>query len=51
VGAKGKIVVRFSVPSSRTLEFRFTTADRKVTRVRIKVQVVKPVKHKKHKKG
>jgi hypothetical protein len=51
VGSKGKIVVRFSVPSSRTLEFRFTTADKKVTRVRIKVQVVKPVKHKKHKKG
>ena len=50
VGAKGKIVVRFSVPSSRTLEFRFTTADKKVTRVRIKVKVVKVAK-KKHKKG
>jgi len=34
------------MPSSRTLEFRFTTTDNKVTRVRIKVQVVK-----KHEKG
>lgn len=50
VGSHGKLVVRFSVPSSRTLEFRFTTADKKVTRVRIKVRVVKATK-KKHEKG
>ena len=50
VGAHGKVVVRFSVPSSRTLEFRFTTPDKKVTRVRIKVRVVKVAKHR-HKKG
>jgi hypothetical protein len=50
VGSHGKLVVRFSVPSSRTLEFRFTTADGKVSRVRIKVQVVKVAKQK-HKKG
>jgi hypothetical protein len=47
VAAHGALVARFSVPSSRTLEFRFTTADGKVTRVRIKVQVVKQ----RHKKG
>lgn len=46
VGSHGKLSVRFSVPSSRTLEFRFTTADGRVTRVRIKVHVVK-----KRKKG
>jgi hypothetical protein len=50
VGSHGKLVARFSVPSSRTLEFRFTTADKKVTRVRIKVRVVKVAK-KHHKKG
>ena len=49
VGSHGKLVARFSVPSSRTLEFRFTTTDNKVTRVRIKVQVVTVAK--KHKKG
>jgi hypothetical protein len=48
VGSRGKVVVRFSVPSSRTLEFRFITADQKVTRVRIKVRVVKVAKHEKH---
>jgi hypothetical protein len=47
VGSHGKLVIRLSVPTSRTLEFRFTTADKKVTRVRIKVQVVKVFKHKK----
>jgi hypothetical protein len=46
VGSHGKLALRLSVPSSRTLEFRFTTADKKVTSVRIKVQVVK-----KHEKG
>jgi hypothetical protein len=51
VGAKGKIVFRLASPSSRTLEFRFTGADSKVTRVRIKVETVKVKKHKKHKKG
>jgi hypothetical protein len=50
VGSHGKLVVRFSVPSSRTLEFRFTTADKKVSRVRIKVRVVKVAAHKKHHK-
>lgn len=50
VGSHGKVVVRFSVPRSRTLEFRFITADKKVTRVRIKVRVVKIATHKKHHK-
>jgi hypothetical protein len=49
VGSHGKLAIRLSVPTSRTLEFSFTTADHKVTRVRIKVQVVKVAK--KHKKG
>jgi hypothetical protein len=47
VGSHGKLVIRLSVPTSRTLEFRFTTADNKVTRVRIKVRVVTQQKHKK----
>ena len=49
VGAAGKIVIRLASPSSRTLEFRFTGLDGKVTRVRIKVAAVH-VKHK-HKQG
>jgi hypothetical protein len=51
VGAKGVIVFRLASPSSRTLEFRFTDANGKVTRVRIKVETVKVKKPKKHKKG
>ena len=47
VGAAGRIVVRIAARSSRTLEFRFTTADGKVTRVRIRVKVVKQT----HQKG
>jgi hypothetical protein len=50
VGAKGKIVFRIASPSSRTLEFRFTAPNGKVTRVRIKIDTVK-VKKQKHKKG
>jgi hypothetical protein len=50
VRSHGKVVVRFSVPRSRTLEFRFITADKKVTRVRIKVRVVKVAAHRKHHK-
>jgi len=49
VGSGGKITIKISAPSSRTLEFRFTNADKKVSRVRIKVQVVKAPK--KHKQG
>jgi hypothetical protein len=49
VGAKGKIVFRLASPSSRTLEFRFTAPDGKVTRVRIKIVTVHVKK--KHKKG
>jgi hypothetical protein len=53
VRSHGRLVLRFSVPSSRTLEFRFKTPGEKMTRVRIKVRVVKVAKHKKHhhKKG
>jgi hypothetical protein len=50
VGSRGRIAVRFSVPSSRTLEFRFPIAGRTVTRVRIKVRVVKVAEHR-HEKG
>jgi hypothetical protein len=49
IGAGGKIVFRIASPSSRTLEFRFTGLNGKVTRVRIKVETVKVKK--KHKKG
>lgn len=49
VGSGGKIVIRLASPSSRTLEFRFTGLDRKVTRVRIKVAAVHVKK--KHKRG
>lgn len=49
VGAGGKIVFRLASPNSRTLEFRFTGLDRKVTRVRIKIETVHVKK--KHKKG
>ena len=49
VGAKGKIVFRIASPSSRTLEFRFTAPNGKVTRVRIKIVTVHVKK--KHKKG
>jgi hypothetical protein len=49
VGSGGKITIRTAATSSRTLEFRFTNADKKVSRVRIKVQTVKAPK--KHKKG
>jgi hypothetical protein len=49
VGAKGKIVFRIASPSARTLEFRFTAPNGKVTRVRIKIQTVHVKK--KHKKG
>jgi hypothetical protein len=50
VGSGGRIDVRIAATSSRTLEFRFTTEDGQVTRVRIKVQVVKVAKQQ-HKKG
>jgi hypothetical protein len=49
VGAKGRIVFRIASQSSRTLEFRFTGPNSKVTRVRIKIVTVH-VKTK-HKKG
>jgi hypothetical protein len=51
VGSQGKIVFRLASTSSRTLEFRFTDPNGKVTRVRIKVETVKVKQQKKHKKG
>jgi hypothetical protein len=51
VGSAGKIVFRLAAPSSRTLEFRFTGLDGKVTRVRIKVAAVHVKPKHKHKKG
>jgi hypothetical protein len=49
VGAKGRIVFRIASQSSRTLEFRFTQLNGKVTRVRIKIATVHVKKT--HKKG
>jgi hypothetical protein len=51
VGSAGKIVFRLASPSSRTLEFRFTGLDGKVTRVRIKVAAVHVKPQHKHEKG
>jgi hypothetical protein len=39
VGNGGKITVLLKYPSSRTIEFRFTTADGKTSKVRIKVHI------------
>jgi hypothetical protein len=50
VGAKGKVVFRLASPSARTLEFRFSGLDGKVTRVRIRIATVH-VKKPKHEKG
>jgi hypothetical protein len=51
VASGGKLTIRLSSPSARTLEFRFKGADGKTTRVRIKITVVKAPKKKHHKKG
>jgi hypothetical protein len=47
VGTKGSIVFRIASQSPRTLEFRFTGLNGKVTRVRIKIETVHVKKHKK----
>jgi hypothetical protein len=39
VGNGGKITVLLKYPSSRTIEFRFTSADHKTSKVRIKVRI------------
>jgi hypothetical protein len=39
VGNGGKITVLLKYPSSRTIEFRFTSADGKTSKVRIKVRI------------
>ncbi len=39
VGNGGKITVLLKYPSSRTIEFRFTSADKKTSKVRIKVRI------------
>jgi hypothetical protein len=39
VGAGGKITLKLSYTSSRTIEFRFKAADGKTTKVRIKVRI------------
>jgi hypothetical protein len=39
VGSGGKITVLLKYPSSRTIEFRFTSADGKTSKVRIKVRI------------
>jgi hypothetical protein len=39
VGSGGKITLILKYPSSRTIEFRFTNADNKTSKVRIKVRI------------
>lgn len=39
VGSGGKITLVLKYPSSRTIEFRFTNADHKTSKVRIKVRI------------
>jgi hypothetical protein len=39
VGSGGKITLVLKYPSSRTIEFRFTSADKKTSKVRIKVRI------------